>query len=166
MATTPSPKRATAKTSASLPRGHARLNPPAIKGSPNYSHGIVVDPGARFLAVSGQVGRDAYGAVPEGIEAQTEIAWRNVGSVLEAAGMGMEDIISYVSYLVRREDAAGYGRVRLHALGGARPTSTLIFISGLGESKPELLCEVQVLAAKVPPKASPRARAMREPSRR
>ncbi len=78
----------------------------------------------------------------------------------------MEDIVSYVSYLVRREDAAGYGRVRLHALGEARPTSALIFISGLGESKPELLCEVQVFAAKVTPKGTRRASTKRPPSRR
>jgi 2-iminobutanoate/2-iminopropanoate deaminase len=160
MAKAPTPNRA-AGTPRLAARGHSRLNPPTIKGSLNYSHGIAVDPGARFLAISGQVGRDADGSVPKGIEAQAALAWRNVRSVLEAAGMGVEDIVSYVSYLIRREDAAGYGRVRLQALGHSRPTSTLIFISGLGESKPKLLCEVQVFAAKVPPKAS-RARTKRE----
>lgn len=166
MAKTSSPNRATVKTSRSPPRRHSRLNPPTIKGSPNYSHGVAVEPGARFLAISGQVGRDADGSVPEGIEAQAELAWRNVRTILEAAEMGMEDIVSYVSYLVRREDAAGYGRVRLHALGDTRPASTLIFVSGLGESKPNLLCEVQVLAAKVPPSGTHRARTKRPLGRR
>ena len=151
------PARAAASADAA---GHARLNPPAISANPNYSHGVLVAPGERLLALSAQVGRNADGTVPEGIEAQTEIVWRNIRSVLEQAGMGMEDIIHYFSFLVRREDAAAYGRVRLAALGNARPASTLIFISGLGASQPELLCEVQVTAAKAGPAPSkPAARA-------
>ena len=129
---------------------HGLLNPPGMKSNPNYSHAIIVEPGSRFLVISGQVGRSADGSVPEGIEAQAELAWRNVRTVLEAAGMSMGDIVSYVSYLVRREDAPIYSQARLRALGDARPASTLVFVAGLGESKPTLLCEVQVLAAKAP----------------
>lgn len=144
----------------SPPSGLRRIDPVAIKPGANYSHGIEVPAGARFLGIAGQVGRDVDGRVPEGIEAQAVLAWRNVEAVLAAAGMGMADIVHYFSILVRREDSAGYDAARLRALGNARPASTKIFISGLAQ--PELLCEVQVFAAKVgTPKRRPSARGRR-----
>jgi 2-iminobutanoate/2-iminopropanoate deaminase len=144
----------------SPPPGFRHIDPPAIKPGANYSHGIEVPPGARFLGIAGQVGRDADGRVPEGIEAQATLAWRNVEAVLAAAGMEMADIVHYFSILVRREDSAGYNAARLKALGNTRPASTKIFISGLAQ--PELLCEVQVFAAKVEtPKRRPPARGRR-----
>jgi 2-iminobutanoate/2-iminopropanoate deaminase len=122
-------------------------NPPSIAPGTNYSHGIEIAPGARFLAIAGQVGRDAQGHVPEGIDAQATLAWANVRAVLESAGMIMNDIVHYFSFVVRREDNAGYDSARREALGDARPASTKVFISGLAQ--PELLCEVQAFAAKV-----------------
>jgi enamine deaminase RidA (YjgF/YER057c/UK114 family) len=66
--------------------------------------------------------------------------------VLEEAGMEMNDLTHYFSFLVRREDNAGYDKARVAALGDARPASTKVFISGL--ARPELLCEVQAFAAR------------------
>lgn len=132
-----------ARAGSSAPRRH---NPPSIAPSANYSHGIEVPAGARLLGIAGQVGRDAHGRIPEGIEAQATLAWANVRAVLAAAGMEMADIVHYFSILVRREDNAGYDRARVAALGDARPASTKIYVSGLAQ--PELLCEVQVFAAR------------------
>jgi 2-iminobutanoate/2-iminopropanoate deaminase len=122
-------------------------NPPSIAPGTNYSHGIETAPGARLLAIAGQVGRDAQGHIPEGIEAQATLAWANVRAVLESAGMTMNDIVHYFSFVVRREDNAGYDRARREALGDARPASTKVFVSGLAQL--ELLCEVQAFAATV-----------------
>ncbi|MGE5537237.1 MAG: RidA family protein [Gemmatimonas sp.] len=146
-------KRVTRSSRASA--GRRAHNPAAIPASANYSHGIEVPPGARLLAIAGQVGRDSDGTIPAGIEAQAALAWRNVKAVLASAGMEMSDLIHYFSFLVRREDNAGYDRARLAALGGAKPASTKVFISGLAQ--PELLCEVQAFAAKVaaPKRPSP-----------
>jgi hypothetical protein len=60
--------------------------------------------------------------------------------------MEINDLIHYSSFLVRRKDNDGYDKARVAALGGARPASTKVFISGL--AKPELLCEVQAFAAR------------------
>lgn len=147
-------KRGLVKASASA---HHRHNPTSIAPAANYSHGIEVRPGARLLAIAGQVGRDANGHIPDGIEAQATLAWANVRAVLKEAGMGMGDLIHYFSFLVRREDNEGYDKARVEALGMARPASTKIFISGL--ARPELLCEVQAFAAKMDrPKPKPRKR--------
>lgn len=143
-------KRSAPKRRKTMPRSTAaprRHNPPSIAPSANYSHGIEVPAGARLLGVAGQVGRDARGHVPDGIEAQATLAWANVRAVLAEAGMEMADIVHYFSILVRREDNAGYDRARVAALGDARPASTKIYVSGLAQ--PELLCEVQVFAARM-----------------
>lgn len=126
---------------------HQRHNPSSIAASLNYSHGIEAAPGARLLAIAGQVGRDANGHVPDNIEEQATLAWANVKAVLQEAGMEMDDLIHYFSFLVRREDNEGYDKVRVKALGTAKPASTKVFISGL--ARPELLCEVQAFAARV-----------------
>jgi enamine deaminase RidA (YjgF/YER057c/UK114 family) len=141
-------KRAASKRSKASSRklGHRRLNPRSILLNSNYSQGLEVAPGSRLLAIAGQVGRDANGGIPDGIEAQATLAWANVKAVLKEAGMGLNDLIHYFSFLVRREDNAGYDKVRIKALGAARPASTKVFISGL--ARPELLCEVQAFAAK------------------
>jgi 2-iminobutanoate/2-iminopropanoate deaminase len=132
---------------ASRPPALRRHNPASIAPSVNYSHGIEAPAGARLLGIAGQVGRDADGHIPDGIEAQATLAWANVKAVLAEAGMEMSDIVHYFSILVRREDSASYDKARVAALGDARPASTKIYISGLAQ--PQLLCEVQAFAARV-----------------
>jgi enamine deaminase RidA (YjgF/YER057c/UK114 family) len=148
-------KRAATKTARKAPSrssrpartsGLRRHNPPSIAPGSNYTHGIEVPPGARLLGIAGQVGRDVNGHVPDGIEAQATLAWANVKAVLAEAGMEMSDIVHYFSILVRREDNDGYDKARVAALGDARPASTKIYVAGL--ARPEILCEVQVFAAK------------------
>lgn len=126
--------------------GHRPHNPRSIPINPNYSQGMETAPGSRLLAIAGQVGRDTKGRIPDGIDAQATLAWANVKAVLKEAGMGVNDLVHYFSFLVRREDNAGYDKARIKALGSARPASTKVFISGL--ARPELLCEVQAFAAK------------------
>lgn len=123
---------------------HRQLKPTALRVNPNYSHGIEVPRGERLVAVAGQTGQRADGAVPDGIAAQAEIAWANVMTVLKEAGMGPEHIVHYTSYLVAGTDSGPYDAARMKALGEARPASTKIYVAGL--ARPELLCEVQAFA--------------------
>ena len=71
------------------------------------------------LHVSGQVGVSPEGKVLEGAEAQIEQAWRNVLSVLEAAGMGPRDLVKVTTFLVNRADLATARAVRERMLQGA-----------------------------------------------
>lgn len=124
-----------------------RLNPEGVPkpGSP-YSQGIEVDPGARWLYISGQVGVSPDGKIVEGIEGQLEQIWRNLLGVLKAAGMGPEDLIKVTTFLTRKEDIAASREARRRALGGAEPASTLLIVSGL--ASPDLLAEIEAVAAK------------------
>ena len=111
-----------------------------------YSHGVDIPAGARVVMLSGQVAMRADGTVPEGIEAQAEQVWNNIRLCLEDAGMGIGDIVKFTSYLTHSQDLAKFSEVRGRHLGAHRPTSTLLVIQAL--ARPELLVEVEVVAAK------------------
>jgi enamine deaminase RidA (YjgF/YER057c/UK114 family) len=125
---------------------HKLINHPSVSVSPAYSAAVEVATPARMLFISGQVGRDSDRNIPDGIEAQAEIAWRNLVTILTEAGMTVDDIADVTVYLVNREDNAGYDKVRVKWMGERRPASTKIYVSGLAD--PRMLCEVQAVAIK------------------
>jgi len=123
-------------------------NPPTIAApAAAYSLGIEAPPNARWLYVSGQIPADADGTVPEGIEAQARLAFRNVAAVLESAGMGVDDLVKVTMFLTRKEDIAPFRAIRDQWLGDARPDSTLVVVLGL--VRPEWRCEIEAVAGKV-----------------
>lgn len=125
---------------------HKPINHPSVSVSASYSAAIEVVAPMRWLFISGQVGRDGDRNIPDGIEAQAEIAWRNILAILTEGGMTIDDIAETTLYLVRREDNVGYDRVRAKWMGDRRPASTKIYVSGL--SDPRMLCEIQAAAVK------------------
>lgn len=125
---------------------HKYINRQSSAANPSYSDGVEAAGPLRWLAISGQVGRDTDGTIPDGIDAQADIAWRNVVEVLRQAGMETTDLLDVTVYLVNRDDNAEFDKARRKWLNGARPASTKIYVSGL--ANPKLLCEVQARAAK------------------
>lgn len=126
---------------------HTRLNPPAVRPpGGSYTHSIEVDPGARFLYVAGQTGVAPDGSVPEGIEAQAEVAFSNLKAVLAASGYGLDDVVFLKSFLTRREDREGYQKVRSKVWGDIKPASTFLLVSGLAQ--PNFLVEIEAVAAR------------------
>ncbi len=121
-------------------------NPSGMAPGIGYSHGIELPPQARLLYIAGQLGVTGDGKFAAGISGQAEQAWRNLGAVLQAAGMGYENLIKVTHFLVRREDIAAYREVRAKFLGKHAPASTLLVISAL--ARPEALIEVEAVAAK------------------
>ncbi len=112
----------------------------------HYVHSIEVPPNCRWLSISGQIGVAPDGIVPDGITAQTELAWANNLKILEANGMGIENIVKVIQYLTRIEDRDAHFVVRNRYLGDHEPTSTLLFVSALAQ--PEFVVEVEISAAK------------------
>jgi len=126
---------------------HKRTNPEGVRApSGMYCHSVEVAPNARWLYIAGQTGVTMDGSVPDGIEAQAEIAWSNIRTILAAADMGMEDMVWMKTFLTRREDRDGYQKVRAKYLGDIRPASTFLIVSGLAD--PAYLVEVEAVAAK------------------
>ena len=122
-------------------------NPPTVAPpAAAYSLGMEAPPNARWLYVSGQIPADTDGTVPEGIEAQARLAFRNVSAVLASAGMDTGDLVKVTMFLTRKEDVPAFRAIRDQWLGSARPASTLVVVQGL--VRPEWLCEVEAIAAK------------------
>jgi 2-iminobutanoate/2-iminopropanoate deaminase len=67
-----------------------------------YSQAIVAN---GFVFCSGTAGIDpASGTAPEGIEAQTEQALRNLSAVLDAAGSSLQDVVKTTIFYADVED--------------------------------------------------------------
>ena len=111
-----------------------------------YSHAVEVPPNARLLYMSGEVGVLPDGIIPEGIEAQADASWRNIITILEDAGMSIEDLVKITTYLASSDCVAAAGAARAQYLGAARPASATIILGGF--VKPEWLIEIEAVAAK------------------
>ncbi len=123
------------------------LNPETVcPPGGNYTHSVEIDPSARYLFVAGQTGVDIDGNVPDGIEAQADIAFSNMVKILEASDFGLQDVVFMKSFLTRREDRDGYQKVRSKYWGGIKPASTFLLVQGL--ARPDFLVEVEAIAAK------------------
>ena len=122
------------------PRNPDAIHPPVGF----YSHQVEVTGSARWLAISGQVGRTPDGRVPEDPIEQLELALENVRRNLEAAGMTVSDIVKINWYLVGDIDAAARREAVGAWLGDHRPASTLVYVARL--VSPEYLVEVEAWA--------------------
>lgn len=112
----------------------------------SYSDAIEAPPNARWLYTSGTPGLAADGDLPDDVTGQAEIAWRHILTMLESAGMGVQDLVKVTHYLLREADIGDYVKVRSRYLGDARPASMLMVVPAL--VRPEFLLEVEAIAAK------------------
>lgn len=119
-------------------------NPPELPTPAAYSHAIAVSGPTRTLYVAGQIGIDAKGNVPEGIEAQTRLAFENLALALKAGGMTLSDIVKTTVFMTNPDDYKAFGTVRSQILGDTKPASTLVYIDGL--VIPSLLVEIEAIA--------------------
>ncbi|HZE60010.1 MAG TPA: RidA family protein [Burkholderiales bacterium] len=132
------------------------LNPPALGAPPRfYSHAVALEGPAKLVYVSGQVSLDQDGKVigAGNMRAQSEQVFKNLAHVLRAAGAGWDDVIKMNGYMVglNAGNVAAYREGRASHLKAKRlPASTLVGVTSLVH--PELLLEVEVVAAIAPKK--------------
>ena len=86
------------------------------------------------------------GNVPEDFASQAENAWTNCMRILEHNGMRMKDVVKITHFITDAANLPAYNEVRLKFLGKDKPASTLLIVAGL--ARPELLIEVEMVAAK------------------
>lgn len=119
------------------------LSAPADARLP-YSPGVLAAGPARTLYISGQVGIEPSGTVPESFEGQVRAAFANLEAVLAAAGMGLADLAKVTAYLTDPADYAAYGALRTELLRGHKPASTLVVAAAL--ARPEWRFEIEAVA--------------------
>jgi enamine deaminase RidA (YjgF/YER057c/UK114 family) len=123
-----------------------RLNPSTLAPpAGRYSHGVLVPAGAKLLFISGQVGIEPDGSVPDDFVGQARSAWRNLLAILDDAGMGPANLVKVTHYLTRPSDLPAYREVRASMAGQALPASVLVFVSALAD--PRWVVEVEAIAA-------------------
>ena len=121
------------------------FSPGDLPAPAGYSH-VASIAGGRLVWTSGQVGMTADSAVADGWEAQTRLAFANVGRALAAAGAGWGDVVKLTYFVVSTEELTTIRRVRDEFVDTtAPPTSSLVQVAGL--FRPDLLIEVEAVAA-------------------
>ncbi len=89
-----------------------------------YAHAVAVDGPGRLLFLSGQVPVGPDGTVPDGLEAQTRVAFANVEARLAAAGMTLAHLVKLTAYVPDRATAHALVPIATRILGGPLPAVT------------------------------------------
>lgn len=123
-----------------------RHTPPNIRPPfAHYSHGVEVPAGHRLLFCSGQLGIAPDDEIPAGTEPQARLCFFNIETILNAAGMGLDDVVRINAFVTGREHLAPYMKVRDEVFSGEPPASTLMIVSGF--AREEFTVEIEAIAA-------------------
>ena len=105
-----------------------------------YSQAIAVD---GFLFASGQIPVvPATGQMPETIEEQAEQACKNVGAILEANGIGFENVVKTTCFLADIKDFAAFNAV-YEKYFVSKPARSCVAVKDIPKGA---LCEIEILA--------------------
>lgn len=107
-----------------------------------YSQGFEAN---GLVFTSGQIPVDpATGNIPEGIAAQAEWSCKNVGAILEAAGVGFENVIKTTCFLADMGDFAAFNEVYAKYFT-SKPARSCVAVKALPKG---VLCEIEAIAEK------------------
>lgn len=99
-----------------------------------------------FVFISGQIPiNPANGQIPEGIEAQTEQVMRNIGAILEAAGLTYANVVKTTVLLQSIADFVTMNGIYAKYFTADCPARAAFEVSALPKGA---LIEVEVIAAK------------------
>jgi enamine deaminase RidA (YjgF/YER057c/UK114 family) len=124
------------------------VNPSGLAKPSGFSHGI--EARGRLLFLAGQTGQDASGRIvaPGDLVGQFRQALRNVGTVIEAQGGTLKDLVKLTLYVLDRQDyrakAKAIGQAYRELMGAHYPAMTLIEVKALWDD--EALIEIDGIA--------------------
>ena len=111
-----------------------------------YSHATEVRGDARLLVISGLNGYEADGrTLPDSFDGQAELVWRHLRTILRAADMDYENLISLRFYLADPEYDEANVAMRVRHLGAHRPALTVVCCRLLD---PRWKLEMEAMAAR------------------
>ena len=107
-----------------------------------YSQGFLTN---GFVYTSGQIPvNPADGTIPEGIAAQAEQSCKNVGAILEAAGVTLESVVKTTCFLADMGDFAAFNEVYAKYFT-SKPARSCVAVRELPKG---VLCEIEAIAVK------------------
>ena len=115
-------------------------NAPAAIGP--YSQAFEV---GNLVITSGQIPVDpATGVAPDGIEAQAHQSCKNVGALLEAAGVSFDKVVKTTCFLADMNDFQTFNSV-YEEYFTSKPARSCVAVKTIPKG---LLCEIEVIAEK------------------
>ena len=122
------------------------MNILATKNAPGaigpYSQGYEAN---GLVFTSGQIPVDpATGDIPTGIAAQAEQSCKNVGAILEAAGVGYDQVVKTTCFLAGMGEFAAFNEVYARYFV-SKPARSCVAVKDLPKG---VLCEVEAIAVK------------------
>jgi 2-iminobutanoate/2-iminopropanoate deaminase len=98
--------------------------------APRFSQGLLA---GNLLFIAGQISVDEkWTVIGEGdIEAQTRQVYKNIGAILQEAGMSFDNLVMTTTYLVDLKYKDGFNRVRSGYYKKNPPTSTTVVVKDL-----------------------------------
>ena len=116
----------------------ATTNAPGAIGP--YSQGFEVN---GFVYTSGQIPVNPVdGSVPEGIAAQAQQSCKNVGAILEAAGLDFTKVFKTTCFLADMADFAAFNEVYAKYFV-SKPARSCVAVKTLPKN---VLCEIEAIA--------------------
>ena len=119
---------------------HAEKAPAAVGP---YVHAVEA---GNLVFTSGQLGLiPETGVLPEGIEAQTHQALKNLGAVMEAAGLGYKDVVRTMVFLDNMDDFAVVNQIYAEYFKDEAPARSCVEAARLPKGG---LIEIEAIAAR------------------
>lgn len=107
-----------------------------------YSQGFEVN---GLVYISSQIPvNPANGEVPKGIAAQAEQSCKNVGAILEAAGVGFDRVFKTTCFLADMDDFASFNEIYAKYFF-SKPARSCVAVKTLPKG---VLCEIEAIAVK------------------
>lgn len=98
-----------------------------------------------MVFTSGQLGLDPEnGTLPDGIQAQTHQALKNLGAVLEAAGLSYEDVVRTMVFLDNMDDFSVVNEIYAEYFKESAPARSCVEVARLPKGG---LIEIEAIAA-------------------
>ncbi len=124
-----------------------QMNPTTWQEKFGFSQGWRVDDPKTLLFVAGQAPVDEHGSVvgDGDLEAQTRQTFKNVGRILEQAGMTFDNIVQVGVYMTDISQLRTYARVRDEFVNTEEPPASTA-VGVVGFALPGMLVEINAIA--------------------
>jgi len=131
------------KKALTLPEGHPVFGSNKIFELFQYNPAVESN---GLLFIAGQIGMRADGTIPEDVAEQCDLAFQRLGAILEARGLGFEDLVDLTSYHVDIDQhLTTFREVKERYVKQDFPAWTILGVAAL--ARPILKIEVKAVAA-------------------
>ncbi|CAG2154878.1 RutC family protein YjgH [Cupriavidus yeoncheonensis] len=130
------------KTTITLSNPHPVFGSTEVFKAFNYAPAVAA---GGLLFIAGQIGVRADGTVPSAVEEQIDLAFRRLGAILQAAGLGFEDLVELVSYHVDVDkQLTVFREIKDRYIHADAPAWTILGVAAL--ARPTLYVEIKAVA--------------------